>query len=99
MQARLRGAPTFAGRGGDAVDIIFDFISVRTFWKILLFIHFVLAVGLLAAVTLQAVAVLMPVRQGAGQFTNVFRPVPAASFAPGVARLHVVPIMIGMLGS
>ena len=35
------------------MDIIFDYIRVDTFWKILLFIHFLMAVGLLAAVTLQ----------------------------------------------
>ena len=53
-------------RGGDAVDIIFDIVSVRTFWRILLFVHFLLAVALLAAVTLQVVAVMIPVRQAAG---------------------------------
>jgi hypothetical protein len=34
------------------MDIIFDIVSVRTFWRILLFVHFLLAVALLAAVTL-----------------------------------------------
>ena len=38
----------------------FDFISVTTFWRILLFLHFVMAVALLAAVTLQLVTVLAP---------------------------------------
>ena len=53
------------------MDILFDFISVRTFWKILLFIHFTLAVSLLGAVTLQAVAVLMPVAPAAACRTQL----------------------------
>ena len=57
-------------RGGDAMDIIFDIVSVRTFWRILLFVHFLLAVALLAAVTLQVVAVMIPVRQAAGNFVQ-----------------------------
>jgi hypothetical protein len=75
---------------------IFDIISVPTFWKILLFIHFVLAVALLATVTLQAAAVLMPVRQAAGNFINVFRPVPAASYAPVIIVLYVLQFIMGM---
>src|SRR6266852_6207165 len=63
----------------NAMDIIFSVIREDTFWKILLFIHFLLAVGVLAAVTLQAVAVLMPARQVAGGFIDR-SPVPAASY-------------------
>ena len=52
------------------MDIIFEIVSVRTFWRILLFVHFLMAVGLLAAVTLQAVAVMIPVQQTAGKFVE-----------------------------
>src|SRR5262245_4905162 len=41
-----------ASSRSDAMDIIFEVVSVRTFWRILLFVHFLLAVALLAAVTL-----------------------------------------------
>ena len=77
------------------MDIIFDIVSVQTFWKILLFVHFVVAVALLAAVTLQAVAILMPMRQPAGNFINHFRPVPAASFAALIVVLYVPQAMLG----
>ena len=40
-------------------------MSVNTFWTILLIIHGLLAVALLGALTHQAMAVLMPVRQAA----------------------------------
>ena len=68
---------------------------VDTFWKILLFIHFLIAVGLLAAVTLQAVAVLMPVQQAAGNVVDRFSPVPAASYAPAIAVLYVLQALMG----
>ena len=45
------------------MDFVSDVMSVQTFWRILLFIHFTLAVALLGAVTLQAVAALIPVHQ------------------------------------
>ena len=75
---------------------IFDIISVPTFWKILLFIHFTLAVVLLGAVTLQAVAVLMPVRQAAGNLIVRFGPVPAASYTPLIVALYVPQFIMGM---
>src|SRR5438552_14571533 len=97
MRARPAGAPAFGGTsGGDAMDFIFDIVSVRTFWRILLFIHFTLAVSLLGAVTLQAVAVLMPVRQPAGNFIDSFRPLPAASYAPVIVALYVPQVIMGM---
>jgi len=77
------------------MDIIFDIISVRTFWRILLFIHFVLAVLLLAALTLQAVAVLMPVRQAAGNFIDRVRAVPAASYAIAIVILYAPTFLLG----
>ena len=74
---------------------LFDIISVQTFWKILLFVHFALAVGLLAAVTLQSVGVMLPARQLAGSFIEHFRPVPAASFAKLIVLLYVPNFLMG----
>ena len=42
-------------------------ISVNTFWTILLIVHGLLAIALLGALTHQAMAVLMPVRQTRGR--------------------------------
>jgi hypothetical protein len=72
-----------------------DVISVETFWKIFLFAHFVLAVGLLAAVTLQSVAILMPAQQTAGGIMSHFRPVPAANFATLIVLLYVPNFLLG----
>jgi len=77
------------------MDTLFGTISVPTFWKILLFVHFSLAVTLLAAVTLQAVAILMPVRQAAGNFINRISPVPAASYATLIILLYVPQAIMG----
>jgi len=74
--------------------MIFSIIREDTFWKILLFVHFLLAVGLLAAVTLQAVAVLMPARQVAGGFIDR-SPVPAASYAALIAVVYVLQALMG----
>ena len=77
------------------MDIIFDIVSVRTFWQILLFFHFLMAVGLLAAVTLQSVAILMPVRQAAGNIIDHLRPVPAAWYTVVVLILYVPTFLLG----
>jgi hypothetical protein len=77
------------------MDMLFSMISVQTFWKILLFVHFVLAVGLLAAVTLQAVAVLMPVQQAAGNIVSRTPPVPAASYATLIVIVYVLQALMG----
>jgi hypothetical protein len=76
------------------MDFIFDYIRIDTFWKILLFVHFVLAVALLAAVTLQAVAVLMPARQVAGHFVDR-SPMPAAFYASIIVVLYVLQALMG----
>jgi heme A synthase len=76
------------------MDIIFSVIRVDTFWKILLFIHFTLAVALLAAVTLQAVSVLVPARQVAGNFVDR-SPVPAVSYTTLIVALYVVQALMG----
>lgn len=77
------------------MDIIFEFISVRTFWRLLLFVHFVLAVALLALVTLQAAALLMPARQSAGNFFDRFRPVQSASVVTAIVILYVPNFLLG----
>jgi hypothetical protein len=79
------------------MDALFELISVTTFWRILLFLHFVMAVALLAAVTLQAVAVLMPapVPQPAGHAARIIRPVPTASTAMLIVILYVPTFLLG----
>jgi hypothetical protein len=76
------------------MDFIFDYIRVDTFWKILLFVHFVLAVALLAGVTLQAVAVLMPARQVAGHFVDR-SPMAAVSYTTLIVVLYVLQALMG----
>ncbi len=76
------------------MDFIFSVITVDTFWRILLFIHFLLAVALLAAVTLQAAAVLMPVRQAAGHFVDR-SPAPAHAYTTLVVVLYVFQALMG----
>lgn len=77
------------------MDIVFDYISTTTFWRILLFLHFVMAVILMAAITLQAVAILMPARQVAGHVGNVIRRLPPASYSATVIVLYVPTFLLG----
>jgi hypothetical protein len=82
------------------MDMLLGMMSIQTFWKILLFVHFALAVILLAAVTLQAVATLMPARQGAGGLgtgavVNRAPPVPAASYATLIVIVYVLQALMG----
>jgi len=76
---------------------VFSYIREDTFWRILLFIHFLLAVGLLAAVTLQTVFVLMPARRLAGPAGGLLErsPVPAAAFTMLIIVLFVVQVLFG----
>src|SRR5690606_32548217 len=53
--------------------MLFDYISVNTYWTILFTIHGLLAIALLGALTHQAASVLFPVRQPAGDFVTRFR--------------------------
>lgn len=76
------------------MNIVFSFIREDIFWRILLFVHFLLAVALLAAVTLQAVAVLMPARQTAGG--PAYRsPIPVSSYATLTVVLYVLQALMG----
>src|SRR4051794_24664316 len=77
------------------MDILFDYVSVRTFWRLLLFLHFLMAVALLAPVTLQAVAVLVPAHQPAGRFVERLRPMPPATFAIAIVLLYVPTFLLG----
>src|SRR5215468_8696236 len=80
----------------DAItDVFFDYISVRTFWRVLQFVHFTMAVVLLVATTLQTVAVLMPVQQAAGNFVSRVRATPAASYVKTILILYVPTFLLG----
>jgi hypothetical protein len=70
-------------------------ISTNVFWTIWLFIHLILAVGLLGALTHQAMAVALPARQTAGGIVSRFRAVPAAGYATAVCVLWVVTFLVG----
>src|SRR5438132_2414276 len=77
------------------MGFVYDIVSVRAFWRILLFFHFVMAVALLALVTLQLAAVLMPAQKPAGNFVDRFRPVPIASVVPATVILYVSQFLLG----
>ena len=78
------------------MDFVFDYISVNTFWTILLIIHALLAVALLGALTHQAASVLAPVRQAAGPgFVTRFRAVQGAAYATAVCVLWIVAFIFG----
>jgi hypothetical protein len=78
------------------MDFLLDYISVNTFWTILLVVHALLAVALLGALTHQAVAVFGPVRSGAaGGFVTRFRSVSARSYAGIVCLLWVLAFVVG----
>src|SRR3954466_8806449 len=72
-------------------------ISVNAFWTILLIIHGLLAVALLGALSHQALAVLMPVRQVAGGagFVTRFRAVTGPAYATAVCVLVVLTFIMG----
>jgi hypothetical protein len=71
------------------------FISVNTFWTILLIIHALAAVFLLGALTHQAASVLLPVRAPAKSFVARYRAVPAAGYATAVCVLWVFTFIMG----
>jgi hypothetical protein len=74
-----------------------DWISVNTFWTIFLIIHGLLAVALLGALTHQALAVAMPVRQVAGGpgFVTRFRAVTGPAYATAVCVMWVLTWLAG----
>jgi hypothetical protein len=78
-------------------DFILDFISVNTFWTILFIFHALCAVGLLGALSHQAMSVLMPVRAAAGPggFVTRFRAVQGAGYATAVCVLWIITFFFG----
>jgi hypothetical protein len=72
-----------------------DLISTNTYWTIWLFVHLIVAVGLLGALTHQAMAVALPVRQPAAGIVTRFRSVPAAGYATAVCVLYVINFLVG----
>jgi hypothetical protein len=78
------------------MDFVLDYITVNTFWTILLIVHGLLAVALLGALTHQAVAVLAPPRaSAAGGFVTRFRSVSGPSYAAAVCVLWVLAFILG----
>jgi len=72
-----------------------SFISVNAFWTIWLLVHLILAVGLVGALTHQAMAVALPVRQPAGGIVTRFRAVAAPGYATAVCVLWVLTFIVG----
>src|ERR1700684_813973 len=72
-----------------------EFVSVYAFWTIWLFVHLILAVGLLGALTHQAVSAALPVRQPSGGIVTRFRSVSAAGYATAVCVLWVLTFLVG----
>jgi hypothetical protein len=71
-------------------------MDMQTIWQISLFLHFAAAVALLAAITLQAAAVLMPEPQTAGAVPGgPFRPLLSAPSATLIVVLYLVQALLG----
>ncbi len=65
------------------------------FWTLWLFVHLILALGLLGALTHQAVAVALPARKAAGGIVSRFRAVSAPTYATAVCVLWVLTFLVG----
>jgi hypothetical protein len=76
---------------------MFDFMSVNTFWTLLLIAHGLLAVATLGALTHQAMAVAAPARHmtGPSGFVTRFRNVHGASYATAICVLWVLTFILG----
>ena len=73
-------------------------MSVNTFWTIFLILHGLAAVALLGALTHQALAVAMPVRQvaaGGPGFVTRFRAVTGPAYATAVCVLWIITFILG----
>ncbi len=77
------------------MDFVFDYISVSTYWTVLLIVHGLLAIALLGAVTHQAASVLMPVRVPSDGFVTRFRAVKGAGYATAICVLWVLTFLMG----
>jgi hypothetical protein len=73
------------------------FISVNTFWTILLIIHGLFAIALIGALTHQAASVIMPARAtaGPGGFVTRFRSVQGAGYATAICVLYILTFIMG----
>ena len=80
-------------------DFVLDYVTVTTFWTILMIVHGLLAVALLGAVTHQAMSVLkpaQPVAAGASSgFVTRFRSVQGAGYAVAICVLWIVTYIFG----
>jgi hypothetical protein len=77
------------------MEVITEFITINTFWTILLIVHGLAAIALLGALTHQAVSVALPVRAPAGDFITRYRAVPSAGYATAVCVLWVFTFIMG----
>ena len=77
------------------MDFILDYITVNTFWTILLIVHGLLAVALLGALTHQAASVVAPSRARGGGFVTHFRSVSGPRYAVAVCVLWVLAFILG----
>ena len=70
-------------------------MSVNTLWTIWLLVHLIFAVGLVGALTHQAMAVALPVRRPSQGIVTRFRAVPAAGYATAVCVLWILTFLVG----
>ena len=70
-------------------------ISTNTFWTLWLLVHLILALGLLGAISHQAMAVALPVHKPAAGIVTRYRAVPAAGYATAVCVLYVITFFLG----
>lgn len=70
-------------------------LSTNVFWTLWLFVHLFVALGLLGAITHQAMAVALPVRKPTTGIISRYRAVPAAGYATAVCVLFVLNFLIG----
>jgi hypothetical protein len=72
-----------------------DWISTNAYWTIWMFVHLILAVGLVGALTHQAAAVALPVYRPATGIVTRFRAVAAPGYATAVCVLWVLTFIVG----
>jgi hypothetical protein len=70
-------------------------MSTYTFWTLWLFVHLILALGLLGAMTHQGMVVALPARKPAAGIISRFRAVSAAGYATAVCVLYVLTFFAG----
>jgi hypothetical protein len=71
------------------------FLSTYAYWTLWLFVHLILALGLLGAITHQAMAVALPVRKPSAGILTRFRAVSAAGYTTTVCFLYVLTFFVG----